>query len=307
MNKNKMFKYYIGLGAIGVFTLVLLGIVFSKGSVAKQDNVTSKQASIIATKLNEYVINNKKLPESFDSAGIKDVPSTITYKKVSDSEYKFCATYNKAYSYSSGLNGLDATSLLYGAALRQASVTPLSTDSYDSYQSSYKASTLYPTYSYKKGENCQNVQPYLTSSSYNYDYNSPSVPTKSVSTIDLGLSGNPSAKARDVQRKTKINSLHSKLEEYYNNQGEYPSTFTASTFTGMDASVLLDPNNKSIQIAKAVTNETSATTVPTASGANFVYIPVNCTGSGCTGYVLKSYIEAPSASTDNPYVKYSLN
>lgn len=121
------------------------------------------------------------------------------------------------------------------------------------------------------------------------------------------------AKARDTQRTNDVNNMHSKLEEYYNENEGYPETFTAATFPGIDGGSLTDPRgNDSVQINAAVADKTAADAVAaptgdTAGTASYKYIPYTCTAAKCTGYVLKSYIEKPTATTPNPYVKSSLN
>jgi prepilin-type N-terminal cleavage/methylation domain-containing protein len=122
------------------------------------------------------------------------------------------------------------------------------------------------------------------------------------------------AKARDQQRTTDINNIHSKLEEFYNENNYYPNTFTAATFAGIDGEALKDPiGGDSITINAAVADATAAdgvaaATSDTAGAASYIYIPYpsSCT-TNCTGYRLKSFIEKPSSTTPNPYVKKSLN
>lgn len=122
------------------------------------------------------------------------------------------------------------------------------------------------------------------------------------------------AKARDTQRVTDINNLHTKLEEYYNDNNGYPSTFTAATFPGIDGESLNDPRGESIEINAVVADEAAATAV-TAPGAGstgtsqYLYVPFGTSGctTACTGYVLKTYIERESSTTPNPYTKQGLN
>jgi type IV pilus assembly protein PilA len=117
------------------------------------------------------------------------------------------------------------------------------------------------------------------------------------------------AKARDTQRVTDINNVHSKLEEYYNENGGYPQTFTAATFPGIDAQSLIDPKGVTVTINTAAADAAAAgtATAPTST-ANYAYTayPTNCTNN-CTGYVLKTYVEKPSATTPNPFIKLGLN
>lgn len=122
--------------------------------------------------------------------------------------------------------------------------------------------------------------------------------------------GNAQAKARDNQRAGDLSTLHSRLEEYYNDYGGYPNSFTAANFPGIDPAALVDPSGVSITIATPVSDQVAAlaTTNPT-SAASYMYIPypTGCTSITCTGYVLKSYIEKPDASMPNPYLSFGLN
>ena len=118
------------------------------------------------------------------------------------------------------------------------------------------------------------------------------------------------AKARDTQRITDINNIHSKLEEYYNENGAYPQTFTAATFPGIDSGSLTDADGTSIVINAAVADEAAADAVanPGNTGGEYKYIsfPTGCTNN-CTGYVLKTFVERPGGSTTNPTRKEGLN
>ncbi|MGH7196791.1 MAG: type II secretion system protein [Candidatus Saccharimonadales bacterium] len=122
---------------------------------------------------------------------------------------------------------------------------------------------------------------------------------------------NSQARARDAERVADMNTLHSRLEEYHNDKGGYPNTFTATTFAGIDPEALKDPNGNSITISSTVSDQAAARAVasPTGSGAQYIYIPypTGCTAITCTGYVLKSYIEQPNGDIPNPYARYGLN
>ncbi len=121
------------------------------------------------------------------------------------------------------------------------------------------------------------------------------------------------AKARDQQRTTDLNNIHGKLEEFYNENNAYPSTFTAATFPGIDGESLKDPIGGDT-ISQTVVADATAADNQAAPGsdsvgaASYAYIayPTGCTNN-CTGYRLKSFIEKPSTTTPNPYVKKSLN
>lgn len=121
------------------------------------------------------------------------------------------------------------------------------------------------------------------------------------------------AKARDQQRTTDINNIHGKLEEFYNENNYYPNTFTAATFPGIDDGSLKDPQGSDLPAFSTVADAAAADaaagpTGDTVGAAGYAYIayPSGCTNN-CTGYRLKAFIEKPSTTTPNPYVKKSLN
>lgn len=121
------------------------------------------------------------------------------------------------------------------------------------------------------------------------------------------------AKERDTQRVNDINTVYSRLEAYYNTQNSYPSTFTAKDL-GAEEDDLKDPRGKMITIHAPVEGALAAQQVasPSATSAsNYLYVPypAGCTtkANNCQGYILKSYIEKPTTTTPNPYVKVGLN
>jgi len=121
------------------------------------------------------------------------------------------------------------------------------------------------------------------------------------------------AKARDTQRVTDVNNVHTKLEEYYNDNNGYPNAFTAATFPGIDAESLKDPKGTTVTVNAVVGDATAAAavTAPTGVGstAQYQYVPFGASGctTACTGYVLRTYVEKPTVTTPNPYVKVGLN
>lgn len=119
------------------------------------------------------------------------------------------------------------------------------------------------------------------------------------------------AKARDVQRKTRMNSIYSKLEEYYNNNGGYPDGLLSTTvLPGMDAAALTDPNG--VAITQTFSSAVAAPAAPTPTSALQMYYQAynGCAGnvaqspvtSTCTKYTLTAYQEKSAT-----YVKTSLN
>lgn len=115
-------------------------------------------------------------------------------------------------------------------------------------------------------------------------------------------------KGRDATRLSDINNIKDKLEEYYNENNGYPNTFTATTFPGLDGESLKDPKGQSITINGVVADETAALAIssPTlTSTSQYLYVPFgasSCTNN-CSGYILKSFIERPSATITDPYVR----
>jgi prepilin-type N-terminal cleavage/methylation domain-containing protein len=121
------------------------------------------------------------------------------------------------------------------------------------------------------------------------------------------------AKARDTQRVTDVNNIHSKLEEYHNENGFYPETIAAGSITtlfpGIDAESAVDPRGTDIASQTAVANAAAlnGTSPGTGTTANYHFTAYGCTSGECTGYQLKTGIERPSATTPDPYIKLGLN
>ncbi len=116
------------------------------------------------------------------------------------------------------------------------------------------------------------------------------------------------AKARDAQRQTRINSIHSKLEEYYNNNGGYPDgTVTSSLLGGLDAAALNDTGGAAITYTGGFITSTTAPSPTVTATAQFNYQAYGCTAAGaqttvgatCSKYVLSSYMEKVATYTKN--------
>ncbi len=157
-----MKKYYIGLIVLALLAGGLLIYIVGLGVQGRDDKKTYEAASKAADKLNSYINDKQQIPDSLAKAGITDVPGTIKYEKLSSTRYKFCATFKTDRGYSTGAGSVVTDTLfgtLYGGQF-----------DYDSYgESSYEPSSLYLSYYYRKGENCQTVKPYLRSSnSFNF-------------------------------------------------------------------------------------------------------------------------------------------
>lgn len=121
------------------------------------------------------------------------------------------------------------------------------------------------------------------------------------------------AKARDQQRTTDINNIHQKLEEFFNENNFYPSTVSVDNLAGTDEGSFKDPKGSDLITTASVADATAADALagPTGdtvgtSSYNYITYPASCV-SDCTGYRLKTFIEKPSTTIPNPYVKKSLN
>lgn len=150
--------YQIGLAVIGFFTLILVIMLLTQASSVKKDNLTSQKAQEVADKLNAYTENHSSVPSSLDALNVQNVPDTITYTRIDNGSYKFCATYNAA---SQGFS-TDGIGALSGTGLGS-----LSQPQSSFYDSQYDTSYLYVSSDHKKGDNCQTIK------LYSYDpYNS---------------------------------------------------------------------------------------------------------------------------------------
>lgn len=122
------------------------------------------------------------------------------------------------------------------------------------------------------------------------------------------------SKARDQHRTTDINTMHSSLEEYFRVNGGYPASVSTDIFPGLDAAALKDPvGGNEIVNYPAVPSLTAAQEIQAPqsddmSSSSYLYIPfpTDCT-TNCKGYILKSYIESPNSTVNNPYTKRSIN
>jgi hypothetical protein len=96
--------------------------------------------------LNSYVETSQTIPGSLRQAGVKSVPKTISYQKLSSSSYKFCVTYKGTSS------GFDApgvvNNLMTGSSDMSSGGLSDNSDNND----------LYISTTYYKGVNCQTVK-----------------------------------------------------------------------------------------------------------------------------------------------------
>lgn len=145
--KPNLLKYKIGLVILALLTVGLVGFVLVQASATKQDTKTNGAANSIADKLNNYITTHNVVPSTLAQAGAKNVPSSITYQKLSATSYKFCATYKSASS------GFDAANAVVDVA---------SGGTADTGSGSFTdTSSLFIDTTYHKGANCQTIKPYI--------------------------------------------------------------------------------------------------------------------------------------------------
>lgn len=121
------------------------------------------------------------------------------------------------------------------------------------------------------------------------------------------------AKARDTQRRTDVNNVHAKLEEFYNENGGYPNeNLSITILPGMDAGSLQDADGAAMGYDFSTGAATANSTEN--AGNEYQYAGYNCTAATstalpavCAKYTLRTFIEKPSASQPNPFPKESLN
>jgi general secretion pathway protein G len=113
-------------------------------------------------------------------------------------------------------------------------------------------------------------------------------------------------KARDSERQTDINAVHSQVEAYYAQEGKYPTNanldddaaggFVTTNLKGLDPSALQDPKGADNNVADA----------PAANVYSYAVTPAGCDnaagGTDCTGYTLTATLEGGGT-----YEKRSLN
>lgn len=118
------------------------------------------------------------------------------------------------------------------------------------------------------------------------------------------------AKARDTGRVTDINNTHSKLEEYYNEKSAYPGDLAPGNFPGIDAGSLQDADGDPPAVTIVADQAAATAATPPDNENEYQYFawPTGCdTDDSCTGYLLRTFVESPTDTTPNPYVKTGLN
>lgn len=133
-----------------------------------------------------------------------------------------------------------------------------------------------------------------------------------LSVLSVGIIPNSLAQGRDKERISDIDILQGKLEEYHSNVGGYPNT-VINVFTRPDPEAVVDPRGQTITINSPAASfydamNTTSPNTTTPSEYTYTAYPTGCgVASPCTGYVLKGYVELPTAKLPNPYIKTGIN
>lgn len=281
--ENTLKKYKLGFLAIGLITLGLFVWLVVQASATKSDAKTLKAAQTAADKLNSY---SQGVPDSLAAAGVKDVPSSIKYTKLSSTKYKFCVTYKTTSSDFDASNTL--FSLATGGSLNNKY-------DYNSTDTSY----LTVDSSHKKGTTCQTVTPYSFGGSGGISCGL----ICENSQTDTGGSPN---NATDTKRTTDLKSLMSQLEAYYATNGYYPSltdlntaSWRTANLKGMDAKSFCDPSTSAISCQLADSPKKGAYSYEAYDSD---YQPCTAAGQQCKSYILTAML-----SNGQPSSEYSEN
>lgn len=108
--------------------------------------------------------------------------------------------------------------------------------------------------------------------------------------LSIGNYSSAQSNALDIERKNDINAIYQKLEVYYNENGDYPTSDklvykTIETLPGLDEESLRDPGGVFIN-----------------QNGDYLYEPVDCTALGCAQYTLSAKL-----GDGTEYTKLSLN
>lgn len=97
MTRRLPLIYPIGLAAVIILSSGLFIGMLHQAAVKRQDERTEKTANTISDEVYQYANNKQSVPVSLAAAGIRKVPPTVTYQKLSRSSYNFCVVYRTAY------------------------------------------------------------------------------------------------------------------------------------------------------------------------------------------------------------------
>lgn len=147
-------KYYIGITVLILIAFGFLVYTITQSGGAKKDRATNAVVESIGDKLDNNISDKNRIPVDLAEAGITKMPPSVTYTRLSDSQYKICFYYYQAN------NGLDAD----WSSIVTAGLNSTQTGQSDH---SYFDSSL--EFSHKKGQNCQTVKPVLFDSTFSPD------------------------------------------------------------------------------------------------------------------------------------------
>lgn len=257
-------KYQIGLAVLGVFALVVTGLVVVQGGTVRQDARTQKLADKAATKLNNYTTKNDTVPDSLEQAGVSETSPNIRYTKKSSTSYEFCVTFKSA-SNNFSADGV-ASDILWGGSVRD-------TSGGDSYSDQYY---LYIPADHKKGETCYKI------SLYGSGFNDPYYQGQG-NGQDKGSASGPGANpdpvsAADKTRKADLDRIQAALEEYYanNSDSSYP------TLAELNDAAWRKTNQVELPCDPAATSKTDCKLAENSSKGIYGYKPVDSYGVLCT-------------------------
>ena len=105
----------------------------------------------------------------------------------------------------------------------------------------------------------------------------------------LNAFGNIQERARDTERKSDINSIHTQLELYYADNGDYPNGETKAlletAMPDLNSDALDDPSGDAINAGGA-------------NGYDYAALPDGCAAGACTSYTLGTTLEEDGSAFD---------
>lgn len=98
----------------------------------------------------------------------------------------------------------------------------------------------------------------------------------------LNAFGNIQERARDTERRSDINSIHTQLELYFADNGDYPNSTTKAgleiAMPDLNTDALVDPTGDDINTGGA-------------NNYDYAPVPAGCGAGACTGYTLGTTLE----------------
>lgn len=120
----------------------------------------------------------------------------------------------------------------------------------------------------------------------------------------FGPNSTAQSRARDTVRKNDINLIYQKLEEFFNENGYYPTALSTDNLVGIDSDSLLDEQGRSIRIVNV--QDSTIFIYPEDENypdmSEYLYVGYNCDETMCETYEVSTWLERSSR-----YKKTSLN